>query len=180
VRRFTNVVGFDDSPFTRGFRGDVAVFGAVFSDLRLDGIVQGAVRRDGANAARVLADLVNGSRYREHVRLIMLDGITFAGFNVVSLRELAARTERPVLVVTRNAPDLPSIRRALLARVRGGRRKWRLIEDAGAVEPLAGLYVQREGLTIDEARWCVERFAIHGRMPEPVRVAHLVARAAGG
>ena len=50
-RRFSNVVGFDDAPFARSHRGDVKVVGAVYAGLRLDGILVGRVRRDGANAA---------------------------------------------------------------------------------------------------------------------------------
>ena len=47
---FSNVVGFDDAPFRRDHRGDVAVVGTVYAGLRLDGILLGKVRRDGANA----------------------------------------------------------------------------------------------------------------------------------
>ena len=49
------------------------------------------------------------------------------------------------------------------------------------MEPLGGtggsLWMQRVGLTKAEARTLVERFAVHGHMPEPLRVAHLLARA---
>ena len=49
---------------------------------------------------------------------------------------------------------------------------------AGVV--FAGARVQRMGLTTAEAEAIVERFAINGYMPEPVRVAHLVASALTG
>ena len=48
------------------------------------------------------------------------------------------------------------------------------------MEPIQGLFVQRAGLSLEEARACVARFAVHGRLPEPLRVAHFVAGALRG
>ena len=50
-RRLSNVVGFDDAPFAKAHRGNVKVVGAVFARERLDGVLVGQVRRDGANTA---------------------------------------------------------------------------------------------------------------------------------
>jgi len=175
MKRYANVIGFDDAPFQRTTTGNVTVVGAVFAGARLEGFLRGAVRRDGANATRELARLILESRFREHLQLVLLEGIALAGFNVVSPQELFERTNKPVLIVARDEPDFASIRRALLTKVRGGARKWRLIEKAGPMEKAAGLYVQRAGLSLDDARRSIERFAVYGRLPEPLRVAHVVA-----
>lgn len=176
-RRLSNVVGIDDGPFDHGHRGDVPVVGAVYAGLRFDGVVIGRARRDGADATRRLAEMVAGSRFAEHLQLVLLDGIAVAGFNVVDVGELSRRLAMPVLVVCRRQPDLARIRATLLERVPGGRRKWGLIERLGAMEPVAGVYVQRAGLDLAAARLVVRRFAVHGRLPEPLRVAHLIAGA---
>lgn len=172
---FSHVVGFDDHPFPRHHRGDVGVVGAVFSGARLEGVLSGRVRRDGANAARRLEEMVRGSRFAGHLQLVMLQGIALAGFNVVDVPRLHRRLGIPVLVVARRAPDLPAMRRALLARVPGGARKWALIERLGPMEPVAGVWVQRAGLSPAEAEEVVRRTALHGRIPEPLRTAHLIA-----
>ncbi len=176
-KTYSNVIGFDDAPFVHAHRGDVPVVGAVFAGLRLDGIVVGKVRRDGANASRQLAELVLGSRFREHLQLVLLQGVALAGFNVVDVYDLHARLELPVLVVSRRRPDLDAIRDALISRVRGGRRKWALIERLGEMEPAAEVFVQRVGLSLPTAVQVVRRFAVHGNVPEPLRVAHLFAGA---
>jgi endonuclease V-like protein UPF0215 family len=173
--RFSHLVGFDDFPFPREHRGDVPVVGAVFSGLRLEGVVCGRVRRDGANATRVLARLVAGSKFGGHLQLVLLQGIALAGFNVVDVHALHRLTGLPVLVVARRPPDLAAMRAALLGRVRGGARKWALIERLGEMEPLAGIQVQRVGLSAAEAEAVVRSTAVHGRIPEPLRVAHLIA-----
>ena len=176
-RRLSNVVGFDDGPFLKHHRGDVKVVGAVFASQRLDGVLVGRVRRDGANATRELIRLVADSRYAEHLQLVMLQGIALAGFNVVDVRELSRQLGLPALVVARHAPDNEGIRRALLKHVANGLAKWSLIEQLGPMEPMSRVYVQRVGLSRAEAEAVLGRFAFHGHVPEPLRVAHLVAGA---
>jgi len=175
LKTLSHAIGFDDAPFEARHRGDVLVVGAVYAAARLDGVVSGAVRRDGANATRVLAELVRRSRFRQHLQLILLQGIALAGFNVVDIHALHEATDLPVVVVSRRRPDLAAIRRALLDHVQGGARKWKLVERAGPMELLGRVYVQRAGLGLAETQAVVERFAIHSVVPEPLRTAHLIA-----
>jgi endonuclease V-like protein UPF0215 family len=176
---FSHAVGFDDAPFERDMRGDVPVVGAVFAGLRLEGVLCGRVRRDGANSARNLARLILESKYLPQLHVVLLQGIALGGFNVVDLSELHNLVGLPILVVARRQPRLDKIRRALISRVRGGARKWALIETLGPMEPVAGVFVQRKGLSLDEARRVIARFAVHGSIPEPLRTAHLIAGAIG-
>ncbi len=173
--RLSHVVGFDDAPFERRHRGDVLVVGAVYAGERLHGVVSTRVRRDGVNSTARLADCLTGSKYYAQLQAVLLQGIAFAGFNVVDLGALHRATGLPVLVVARRPPDLAAIRRALLGRVPGGARKWRLIEAAGPMEPLAGLHVQRCGITPAAAAGLLVRLQQNGQLPEPLRVAHMIA-----
>ena len=173
----SHVIAFDDFPFSRAHRGDVPVVGAIFAGLRLEGVVRGRVRRDGANATRNLAELVERSKFAPQLQLVMLQGIALGGFNVVDIAALHARLSLPVLVVARRAPRLDKIRRALLTRVPGGARKWSLIERAGPMEPSNGLWIQRAGLSAARAAATIALHARHGVLPEPLRAAHLIASA---
>ena len=177
MRGFPNLIGIDDAPFPKAHRGDVPLVGAVYATERLDGVVMGKARRDGRNGAAQLARMIRESRFDDHIACVLLQGITVAGFNVVDLQELHERLERPVLVVTRKAPNLSSIRRALLTKVPGGARKWKLIETAGPMEPCGALFIQRVGLTTAKAAATLELHTRHGLLPEPLRVAHLLAAA---
>jgi len=173
--RISHVVGFDDAPFDRGHRGDVLVVGAVFAGNRLDGVISTRVRRDGANAAQRLIDCITGSKFFDQLQAILLQGIAFAGFNVVDVQRLHEATGLPVLVVARYRPDLQAIRKALLQQVPGGARKWRLIEAAGPMEPMAALYVQRCGITPENAARLLASLQQNSQLPEPLRVAHMIA-----
>jgi uncharacterized protein len=169
------VIGFDDAPFERGARGRVLVVGTAWSGARLEGVLSTRVSRDGADATRRVAASVAGSQFAAHTRLVMFQGIALAGFNVIDIHGLREALGIAVLVVARRPPSMPSIRAALLGHVRGGARKWALIEKAGPMEPCAGILVQRAGISLEQAAEVIERLAIHGRIPEPLRVAHLIA-----
>lgn len=176
----THAIGIDDAPFRPDCRGDVDLIGAVCSGPRLDGVLRARVRRDGANATERIATMIECSRFRGHVQLVLLQGIAVAGFNVVDIHGLSGRLERPVVAVARKAPDLDAVRRALLTRVPGGARKWRLIERAGPAQAAAGVWLQCAGITLKQAADAVARLAVHGRIPEPLRLAHLIAGGLSG
>jgi endonuclease V-like protein UPF0215 family len=197
-----NVIGFDDGPFPREHRGDVWLVGAVCSRTRLDGVVSGRVRRDGADSTAAMTRLLRASPFAAHVRAVLLQGIAVGGFNVVDIQALARDLGVPVLVVMRRRPDLVAVRRALFSdsptarpRVRGAARKWSLIEHAGPIEPLGEsrraskraallglrsgeaprLWIQRVGMSLETAREVVQATTLHGNVPEPLRLAHLIA-----
>jgi endonuclease V-like protein UPF0215 family len=192
-----NVIGFDDGPFPRAHRGNVWIVGAVCAGHRLDGVVTGHVRRDGTDSTRRMIELVRSSQFGSHVRAVLLQGIAVGGFNVVDVEALSASLGIPVLVVMRRPPRLDAIRKALFSetppfrpRVPGAARKWRLIERAGPIEELVSkhprgptglrkapqrLWVQRVGLSREAAQKLVESSTLHGHVPEPLRLAHLIA-----
>jgi endonuclease V-like protein UPF0215 family len=172
---WAHAVGFDDAPFLRSHRGEVLVVGAVHAGARLDGVLATRVRRDGVNATERLIATLTASRFHPQLKLVWLQGIALAGFNVVDIHRLHAATGLPVLVAARRRPDLEAIRRALLDRVPGGLRKWRLIEAAGPMEAMGGIWMQRAGLEADAAAAALTCWQINGKLPEPLRTAHLIA-----
>ncbi len=173
---FSHRIGFDDAPFAKTHRGDVLIVGAVFTANRLDGLLCGKVRRDGANGTDKIIRLLEASRFLDHLQIILLQGIALAGFNVVDIHRLHQILNLPVLVICRKAPDFGAIRNALLTNVPGGKRKWTLIEKAGPMEKLAGVYVQRAGIDTATAAGVIQQSAIHSSVPEPLRTAHIIAR----
>jgi len=175
TRKLSHVIGFDDAPFDRSHRGDVMIVGAVYAGARLEGVLSGKVRRDGVNSTQTIIRLLTQSRFRAHLQAILLQGIAFAGFNVVDLQRLHQVLDLPVIVVARKQPDFAAIQQALRTRVSGGRRKWKLIERAGPMESVAGVFVQRAGISPDKTRELIQRLAVHSHIPEPLRTAHLIA-----
>ncbi len=195
MSRLAHAIGFDDAPFAPTWRGDVPVVGTIYAGATLHGVVTGRVRRDGANATTTLSRLVTGSTFAASLQIILLQGVALAGFNVVDAHRLHAETGLPVLVVARRQSTGEAMRDALLTRIPGGARKWALVERLGPQEPIneraegasAGpvgrqpggvtIWVQRVGLTLEEAAGAISRFTVTGNIPEPLRAAHLIAGA---
>ena len=183
MSQLSNVIGFDDAPFPAGHRGDVSLIGTVCSRTRLDVVLRDKVRRDGANSTAKMVQLVRESGRTEHVQAVLLQGIAVAGFNVVDIHALHEELGIPVLVVARRNPRMNRVF-AALNKVPGGARKRRLIEAAGPMERVeapkrgprrSAVYVQRVGLSPREAAALLRVTTLHGNLPEPLRLAHLIA-----
>ena len=174
-RTLSHTLGFDDAPFARGDRGPVLVIGTAYAHLRLEGVLSTRVARDGSDATAALATAVSRSKFGGSVKVVLLQGIALAGFNVVDIHALAAVLDVPVVVVMRRPPRYDKVQRALLERTPGGAEKWALIQRAGTPEPVAGVYVQRAGLGLLPTGQLLTALAVNGRIPEPLRVAHLIA-----
>jgi len=174
---FSNVIGFDDAPFPRSYQGLVKIVGAVFAGQRFDGVLIGEIEKDGSDAAKEIIRIVAESKFAAGISLIMLQGITMGGFNVIDPFTLHRKLALPVLVVTRRQPNLESIRKALVNKIPDGEKKWRIIERIGPMEPVEKIFIQRVGLTMDQAAQTIRHFTIHSHIPEPIRTAHLIAGA---
>lgn len=174
-RTLSHTLAFDDAPFARGDRGPVLVVGTAFAHLRLEGVLSLRVLRDGTDATTALAAAIARSKFARSAKVVLLQGIALAGFNVVDVHGLAGLLELPVLVVMRRPPRYEKVQRALLERTPGGAEKWALIQRAGPPEPAAGLYVQRAGIGLLPSAQLIAELAVNGRIPEPLRVAHLIA-----
>lgn len=153
------------------------VVGAIYRGGQfLDGMVTTKIRRDGRNATTKLVSMVKGSRYFPQLHYMMLDGIALGGFNVIDINTLHQETSLPVLVVVRHRPDMASVKRAVM-RLAQWRARWRLIERAGVVESVSGLFVQRAGLDAEEAEALLDLSCTRAKIPEPLRAAHIIAGA---
>ncbi len=174
--RALRAVGFDDAPFTRGHRGEVHVAGVVCAGTRFEGLVWGHVRQDGWNATDVLVRLLAKGKFLPQLHLVLLDGLSFGGFNLVDLAALAERLERPCVAVMRRPPDLAAVERAL-RRLPGPERRLRLLERAGPVHLRPPFVFQVRGAAPDEVAVALARVTDRGHVPEPLRLAHLIGAA---
>jgi endonuclease V-like protein UPF0215 family len=169
-------IGFDDAPFRRQGRGLVRVAGVVCAGTRFEGLVWGAVRRDGWNATRVIADLLLGGKFLPQIHLVLLDGIAFGGFNVVDLEALSRTLARPCVAVMRRPPDLAAVEGAIRRLPRAPARL-EILHRAGPVHRRGPFAFQVQGAGPEETAQALIRLTDRGKVPEPLRLAHLVGAA---
>jgi endonuclease V-like protein UPF0215 family len=174
--RTVRVVGFDDAPFGRKPGAAVPIAGVVCADTRFEGMLWGRARRDGFNATDAIAAMLDGSKFLDQVRVVLLDGVAVGGFNVIDLPALGARTGLPVVAVMRRAPDLAAVH-AAIGRLPSAARRLAVLARAGEIHQLGGFTFQVHGEEPAVTARLLARFTREGRVPEALRIAHLVGAA---
>ncbi|HEY6006374.1 MAG TPA: DUF99 family protein [Anaeromyxobacter sp.] len=174
--RTLRAIGFDDAPFVRGRRGAVGLAGVVCAGTRFEGLVWGEVRQDGWNATEAIVRLLAGGKFLPQLHLVLTDGISFGGFNVVDLEALAEALARPCVAVMRRQPDLAAVERAI-RRLPRPERRLELVRRAGPVHRRGAFTFQVRGTDPEAAGRALARLTDRGAVPEPLRLAHLVGAA---
>jgi endonuclease V-like protein UPF0215 family len=181
VKPEIRVLGIDDGVFTPHSHELVDVVGVVFrGGYWFDGFMHTKVSVDGLDATEKLAEMITSSPHHRQLRVVMLNGVTLAGFNVVNIEELCKKVKLPVVAVTRDKPNFDDIKKAL-QNLPHSEQRWRAIEKAGKMvkvhtrngeEPV---YVHVAGLSEDDARRILRSTSTRSNVPEALRVAHIIA-----
>ncbi len=173
----------DDGAFRRGDREAPIAAVVVALPDRVEEVRIGRVTVDGSDGTARVRALLAALDGREGVRAVLLDGAVVGGFNVLDLDALRRATRVPVVAVTRRRPEFERIRAALrrwfprsAVRRFALLRRHRLARVATAGEPI---WAAAAGCTARDAEALVRKSAVRGYWPEPLRLAHLVASAAG-
>lgn len=175
------VLGVDDGIFVPHSKGFAPIVGVVFrGGYWLDGVMSTKVEVDGFDATEKIAAMVTSSPHHKQLRVIMLDGVTFAGFNVVDIKKLNEETRLPVIAVTRDRPDFGEIRKAL-RKLPFPAKRWKAVVDAGEIFEVntrskkKRVYMEISGIIEEDARKILKLTSTRSSVPEALRVAHLVA-----
>jgi len=175
------VLGVDDGVFTPRIKGVVPVVGVVFrGGYWLDGVMHTKVEVDGFDATSKIAFMITTSPHHKQLRVIMLNGVTFAGFNVVDIKKLNMKTKLPVIAVTREKPNFAEIREALKSLPKS-RERWKAILNAGETIEVSTrnkcerVYMQICGIFQEDAEKILRVTSTRSTIPEALRIAHLIA-----
>ena len=110
----------------------------------------------------------------------MSNGITFAGFNILDITGINEATGIPVIAITRKKPSMESIFSALSLHFKDGEERIKIIKKTSVDEikyPDKLLYINRAGISMNDAVMLIKKATHTGNIPEPVRMAHLIATA---
>jgi hypothetical protein len=179
-KREIRVIGWDDISSPRVPGKEVLIIGAITRGGNfLDGMLSTKITYDGLDATEKISKSINNSRHKPQLRIIMTDGITFAGFNLVDIKELYRTTELPVIVIQRKMPDLKKFLSALKKFDDYNERKL-IVKHAGKVFKYNKICFQKAGITKNDAIEIIQICTTHGNIPEPIRVAHIIATGLSG
>jgi len=174
VKREFRILGVDDAPF-KSTDSECALVCTVFRGGEfLDGVISCIIGKDGIDATEKLSMLVTGSSHHDQLQAIMLNGITFGGFNVVNIGLLSKNTALPVIAIMRRKPDMKSFRDAI-RKLPYSQERLVSVKAAGKIMECGGIFFQCAGMKPELAREVIAVSTTHSKIPEPVRAAHLIA-----
>jgi endonuclease V-like protein UPF0215 family len=183
VKEEIRILGVDDARFSRGSDKFTRLVGVVFRGGKwMEGCMQSPIRVDGDDATDQLVKMVNESPHYGQLRVIMTADTIVAGVNVIDLPCVAKHTSLPVIAVSDSKPDMHRVTTAF-QRVCPDywEEKITTLSAAGPIRAVRShadrvpVFIQWAGLPFKQAEELVQKTAIHSRLPEPIRVAHLIA-----
>ncbi len=180
VKPEVRILGVDDAAFE--FADETTeLVGVVFrGGQEMEGVIMDEITVDGFEATQKILAMATESRHRDQIQVILLDGITFGGFNIVDMQSIAAESGTGVIAVSRNKPDTDSIKNGLQHVSQPGQRL-ELIQQAGdAKQKETGqgtVYFQHAGIDEEQTRDVLATATNRSLIPEPVRAAHMIAGA---
>jgi|YelNatPaOPRAMG01_1025707.scaffolds.fasta_scaffold65562_3 endonuclease V-like protein UPF0215 family len=148
------------------------------ANFRITRIAIARIRVDGMDSTGELLKALGSAK----ADAILLDGICHAGFNVLDARAIWESKGIPVIIISEEEPDMPSVRRALEKHFPDWRERWRAIRRSGKPSPLelregeAPIYFKAIGMGSDRAKALIRYLSVNSKLPEPIRVSKLIAR----
>jgi len=181
VKSEVQVLGIDDAPFDRNDKEVKIVAVLTRGAKMLDGVFHSVIKKDGIDATDQIIHLVRSIK-RENARAIILDGVTYGGFNTVDIQRIYRETGIPVIASMDRRPDHAAINKALRNLDNQEIRK-KMIAAAGSVHEVKldderTAYMQIAGIKKSDAEELLKLTTVNGLVPEPVRAAHLIAKGA--
>jgi len=178
MKKQIRILGVDDAPFMFQDSKTMIIGVVMRGGEYLECVLKDEITIDGDDATDTCIDMIKKTRYHKQLKTVMLNGVTLGGFNIVDINMVYKETGVPVITITRDKPDLESIRKALLKHFKDWRERYNLIVK-GRMHKVPTLhnpiYIKYIGVTLEEAKEIIKLSTIRGTLPEPIRIAHLIA-----
>ena len=176
-KRGTRVLGVSES-FRKSDKKGVVAGIVMRGDIRIDGTGVCRPTVGGTDSTDELISMYH-RLHRSDIRAWMLGGSAISWFNIIDLVSLHENTGVPIACVTYHSSEgiekyireyFPSEWEERLA----------VLERAGdrTLVPLRSgysVYINNIGISLEKAQRLVDLFTLDGRVPEPIRVARLLA-----
>ncbi|MBU0496342.1 MAG: DUF99 family protein [Candidatus Thermoplasmatota archaeon] len=178
MKKQIRLLGIDDGPFTFGQQTSIVIGVVMRGGAYLECILCNTITIDGTDATEICLDMIQHSRYKKQLKAILLDGATLGGFNVIDINTIYEKTQIPIITLTRDKPNFTKIEDVLKKHFVDWKDRLTLIKKGTLHKILTKhnpVYIKINGLSISEAEDIIKLSTIRGVIPEPLRIAHLIA-----
>ena len=178
-KKAVRALGVSES-FIKGVSKSSVLAGVVMrADMAIDGFVFSAATVGGMDATEKMIEMYEDLE-REDINLLMLNGCIISWYNVVDLQKLRDNIKKPLLCVTyEESEGLEKYFVELFP------KDWEFRVEVyhrnGLRTPISlhtghTVYTRFLNMTLAETKGILNKFTLHGSIPEPLRVARLLAR----
>jgi Uncharacterized conserved protein len=109
--------------------------------------------------------------------LILSAGITFGGFNIIDFVEIYEKLGIPSLIILEQLPNMQEVYDALIKHFPDYEIRIKIINKFPPIKSYKDIFFEAIGISEDEAIKIINSTRIFSRMPEPLRIAHLLGYA---
>jgi endonuclease V-like protein UPF0215 family len=178
MKRQIRLLGIDDSPFSFNDKYATVIGVVMRGGEYLECVLSRNVTIDGDDATHTCKDMIKNTKHREQLKAAIIDGVALGGFNIVNSEELYESAGLPIITITRDKPNFEDIKTALKKNFKDWEERWEII-NKGPLHMVKTkhnpLYIKCVGISIEEAKEIIKISTIRGVIPEPLRVAHIIA-----
>lgn len=178
-KKAVRALGISES-FVKGVSKESVLAGVVMrADKAIDGFVFSTATVGGMDATEKIIGMYR-TLGRDDINLLVLNGCVISWYNVVDLHRVADETGLPLICVTyEESPGLEKYFTELFPQdcedrikvYRKNKARTSIALDTGYT-----VYVRFMKMSLEDAKGILNKFTSHGAVPEPLRVARLLAR----
>jgi len=172
-------IAFEDAAFRKGGLNSKALLVAVVMDgFHISDLSFSYITVDGLDVTDRMVEL--GLKMSGNFDVILLHGAPYGGFNIVDVERLYSKLSSPVISVISSKPDEDAVHEALIKHFQDWVLRLNLLEKFKPISSidLKGftVYTSCYGIDVDHATDILRKLTVIGKLPEPLRVARLIAR----
>ena len=176
ITKSVRILGIDDASFNNNDK-IVKVVGTIFRGINLiEGFLIFDIEKDGLDITENLIDAIKKSKFAEQISVVISKGVTFAGFNILDIKEFYEKTKIPYIVVMRKNPDFVKIKNAL-NKIDNSHDRFKKLQNAGLIRKYGNILYQSIGLEDKDVEFILKLSIKHANIPEPIRISHLIGSA---
>lgn len=148
-------------------------------DFIIDGFVFGKTTLEGNDATETILNMFKKLN-RSDISYLLISGIIISMYNIIDLKKISNSLGIPVIGVTyqesRGIND--AIKHHFPDTYESKLKQYQKLEDREKItlHTSYDVYVRKEGCTLLDAQYLLDKITIQGSFPEPLRVAQLLAK----
>jgi len=171
------IVGVEDGSFQKGVARKALLAAVLLRGMKIKNVKVTEVTVDGLDATQRLSEILSEWEFVA----VLLAGVSFAGFNVIDPTVIHEKFEKPIIIISKTKPDNKAVKQALQRHFEDWKIRWAIFEKLNSFHRItvstgAPIYVETIGMGVRLAANLISALSFCGRVPEPIRIARLIAR----